>query len=270
WVRCHQTLPRRAPPQVHPRQTPQRIALLHRHALRHRRPTPRNLRRHHHRAPQQQQLRWSRVSRIHPAQFPPTRSFPQINLRQLPPRIASLHFAQNHRCIPRHHFRFHSQQVRARLKRRHAPRRTSPGTPRRSLFHPRLHQHLRRRHRGFRHLHRKLRTISLSCRPRRFPLRFLLSVAPRHFPKRFLSRRTLAAALRLLLFLLCRIILARRDFGLILRCEDLRPLQIVFGINMVGTLRLRGLTRFLLPRRSGRILRVQSTRTHQPRQQKSR
>src|SRR5208337_3689103 len=198
---------------------------------------------------------------------------PQINLRQLPPRIASLHFAQNHRCIPRHHFRFHSQQVRARLtrrtrhyrchtqrprlKRRHAPRRTSPGTPRRSLFHPRLHQHLRRRHRGFRHLHRKLRTISLSCRPR-------------HFPKRFLSRRTLAAALRLLLFLLCRIILARRDFGLILRCEDLRPLQIVFGINMVGTLRLRGLTRFLLPRRSGRILRVQSTRTHQPRQQKSR
>ncbi len=277
-VRRHQTLPRRAPPQMLSRHPPQRIALLHRHALLRRPPAAHNLRRHQHRAPQQQQLRRSRVSRIHPAQFPPTRSFPQINLRQFPPRIPSLHFAQNHHCIPRRHFRFHSQQVRARLTRRtrhyrrhtQRPRLKWRHAPRRSFFRPRLHQHLRRRHRSFRHLHRKLRTISLSCCPRRFPLRFLLSVTPRHFPKRFLSRRTLAAALRLLLFLIRRIILARRNFSLILRCEDLRPLQIVVGINMVGTLRLRGLTRFLLPRRFGRILRVQSTRTHQPRQQKSR
>src|SRR5208337_90361 len=162
--------------------------------------------------------------------------------------------------------RRHTQ--RPRRKRRHAPRRASPGISRGPHFRIRLHPRLRRRHRCFRQLHRKLRTIFLSCRPRRFPLRFLFSVAPRHFPKRFLSRRTLAGSLRLLLFLLARIILARRNFGLILWCEDPRPLQIVFGINVVGTLRLRSLARLLLPRRFGRILRVQCTRTCQPRQQK--
>src|SRR5208283_18152 len=230
--------------------------------------------------------------RIHPAQFPPTRSIPQIHLRQLPPGVASLHSAQYHRRVPRHLFRFHSQHARARLtrhdrfhtctrparrptqrpwrKRRHSSRRhTSPETPRRSLFRPRLHRRLRRRHRCFRQLHRKLRTVFRSCHLRRFPLRFLFSVAPRHFPKRFLARRALAGLLRLFLFLLCRINLARRDLGLILRCEDLRALQIVFGINVVGTLRLRGLTRLLLPRRFGRILRPQTARAKQPRQQKS-
>jgi len=306
-VRLRQTLPRRAPPQVLSRQPPQRIALPHRYTLGYRRPTAHNPRRHQHRAPQQQQLRPIRPRWIHPAQFPPTRSIPQIDLRQLPPRIAALHFTQHHRRIRRCHFRSHSQHARSgltrrtrhdrcpapdrsarrhsffhptrrtrhhtqrpRRKRRQAPpRRTSPRTSRCTRFRLRLHQHLRHRHCCFRQLHRKLRTISLFGRARRFPLRFLFSVAPRHFSQRFFARRTLAVSLRLLLFLLCWIIFPRRNFGLIFRREDLRALQIVFGINMVGILRLRGLPRLFLPRRFRRILRVQTIRTYQPGQQKS-
>jgi len=306
-VRLRQTLPRSAPPQVLSRQSPQRIALPHRHTLRYRRPTAHNPRRHQHRAPQQQQLRPIRPRWIHPAQFPPTRSLPQIDLRQFPPRIAALHFTRHHRRIRRCRFRFHSQHVRSRLTRRtrhnrcqarnrsarrhslfrparrtrhhtqrprrkwrHAPRRrTSPRTSRRTRFRLRLHQHFWRGHCCFRQLHRKLRTISLFGRTRRFPLCFLFSVAPRHSPKRFLTRRTLADSLRPLLFLLCWIISPRRNFGLILRRKDLRAFQIVFGINMVGILRLRGLPRLFLSRRFGRILRVQTIRTYQSGQQKS-